>query len=45
MKCLVTGSAGFIGSAVTRHLINDLDHDVVNLDSLTYTGNPESGLR
>ena len=39
---LVTGGAGFIGSAVVRHLINDTDHKVVNVDKLTYAGNLES---
>ncbi|MGB0237405.1 MAG: dTDP-glucose 4,6-dehydratase [Cycloclasticus sp.] len=39
---LVTGGAGFIGSAVIRHLINDTDFSVVNLDKLTYAGNLES---
>jgi len=39
---LVTGGAGFIGSAVIRHLINDTDHHVVNVDKLTYAGNLES---
>lgn len=39
---LVTGGAGFIGSAVVRHLIDDTDHTVVNLDKLTYAGNLES---
>lgn len=39
---LVTGGAGFIGSAVIRHLINDTDHTVVNVDKLTYAGNLES---
>ena len=39
---LVTGGAGFIGSAVIRHLINDTDHVVVNVDKLTYAGNLES---
>lgn len=36
---LVTGGAGFIGSAVTRHLINDTNYQVVNVDKLTYAGN------
>jgi len=39
MRVLVTGGAGFIGSAVVRHLVGDLGHDVVNLDKLTYAGN------
>ena len=39
---LVTGGAGFIGSAVIRHLINDTDYTVVNVDKLTYAGNLES---
>jgi dTDP-glucose 4,6-dehydratase len=39
---VVTGGAGFIGSAVVRHLINDTAHKVVNLDKLTYAGNLES---
>ena len=42
MKILVTGGAGFIGSAVARHLINDTNHSVVNVDKLTYAGNLES---
>ncbi len=42
LKILVTGGAGFIGSAVVRHLINDTIHSVVNLDKLTYAGNLES---
>ena len=40
MNFLVTGGAGFIGSAVCRHLAGDLGHDVTNLDKLTYAGNP-----
>ncbi|KAA0971580.1 dTDP-glucose 4,6-dehydratase [Aureimonas fodinaquatilis] len=36
MKIIVTGGAGFIGSAVCRHLIQNTDHEVVNLDKLTY---------
>ncbi|CAK2712700.1 dTDP-glucose 4,6-dehydratase 1 [Vibrio crassostreae] len=42
MKILVTGGAGFIGSAVIRHIINKTSDRVVNVDKLTYAGNLES---
>ena len=42
MKILVTGGAGFIGSAVIRHIIDNTQDSVVNLDKLTYAGNLES---
>src|SRR5262245_24432084 len=42
MRLLVTGGAGFIGSAVCRHLIADTDAEVINVDKLTYAGNLES---
>ena len=42
MKILITGGAGFIGSALVRHIITNTDHSVVNLDKLTYAGNLES---
>ena len=41
-KLLITGGAGFIGSAVIRHIMNNTDHSVVNVDKLTYAGNLES---
>lgn len=42
MNILITGGAGFIGSAVVRHIINTTDHNVLNIDKLTYAGNLDS---
>lgn len=39
MKILVTGGAGFIGSALVRYLIANTEHEVINVDKLTYAGN------
>jgi dTDP-glucose 4,6-dehydratase len=39
MRIIVTGGAGFIGSAVCRHFVLDLGHDVTVVDKLTYAGN------
>lgn len=42
MKILITGGAGFIGSAVVRHIIKHTNDEVINVDKLTYAGNLES---
>lgn len=39
---MITGGAGFIGSAVIRHIINNTDYEIINVDKLTYAGNLES---
>lgn len=43
MKILVTGGAGFIGSAVVRHIIENTQDEVRVVDCLTYAGNPNPG--
>jgi dTDP-glucose 4,6-dehydratase len=42
MNILITGGAGFIGSALIRYLINHTEHAVINVDKLTYAGNLDS---
>ncbi|RZA14806.1 MAG: NAD-dependent epimerase/dehydratase family protein, partial [Proteobacteria bacterium] len=38
MRIFITGGAGFIGSALVRHLIENSEHEVLNFDKLTYAG-------
>jgi len=42
LKFLISSGAGFIGSAVIRHIINNTNHGVINVDKLTYVSNLES---
>ena len=42
MNVLITGGAGFIGSAVVRYILGHTDFNVINIDKLTYAGNLES---
>ena len=42
MKIIITGGAGFIGSAVARHIINEQQDEILIVDKLTYAGNLES---
>ena len=42
MKILITGGAGFIGSALIRHILNNTEHEVINFDALKYSGNLNS---
>jgi dTDP-glucose 4,6-dehydratase len=42
MRVIVTGGAGFIGSALVRHLVLEKGYEVLNVDALTYAGNVES---
>lgn len=42
MKILVTGGCGFIGSNFVHYLLKNTEHEIINLDTLTYSGNPDN---
>ncbi len=42
MKILITGGFGFIGSNFIRHVLKNTDYEIINLDALTYSGNPDN---
>lgn len=42
MRAIITGGCGFIGSAVCRHVVDDLGWSILNIDKLTYAANPEN---